>query len=395
MAQFPSQTNANGLWTLKKVKRNLQGGNFPTFPDAPTIGTATAGNAQASVTFTAPASNGGSLITGYTVTSSPGGFTGTGVSSPITVTGLTNGTAYTFTVRATNTQGSGPASSASNSITPLAGKTVVVQVWGGAGGPGRGGASAGGGYATATFTAAVGVPITYVVGAGGTSQTSGTGVYGGGSGGSTGAGAGGGFSAVFLGSSGLSQNSATQNRVIALAGGSGGGGNDGYGSAPGGAGGGTTGGNANDIESPNQGLGGRGGTQSAGGSTGSGGSESGSTLFGGNSFTQNCGGGGGGYFGGGTGGTNGGYDAAGGGGSGYIRATGSFTADGQTVTITSATLTGATNAQNSASAGSGATGYSSGVGTSGAGGQVRITVDGTVVINTTTYVNGLQTYTVA
>ena len=52
-----------------------------TVPQAPTIGTATAGNAQASVTFTAGAT-GGSSITGYTVTSSPGGYTGTGSSSP-------------------------------------------------------------------------------------------------------------------------------------------------------------------------------------------------------------------------------------------------------------------------------------------------------------------------
>src|SRR3569623_1555465 len=64
-------------------------------PGAPTIGTATAGDTQASISFSAPASNGGASITGYTVTSSPGGLTGTGTSSPITVTGLTNGTAYT------------------------------------------------------------------------------------------------------------------------------------------------------------------------------------------------------------------------------------------------------------------------------------------------------------
>jgi len=70
------------------------------------------------VTFTAPVSNGGSVITGYTVTSSPGSFTGTGASSPITVTGLTNGTAYTFTVIATNANGNSVASSASNSVRP-------------------------------------------------------------------------------------------------------------------------------------------------------------------------------------------------------------------------------------------------------------------------------------
>jgi hypothetical protein len=88
-----------------------------TVPQAPTIGTATSGSASASVAFTAGAT-GGSAITGYTVTSSPGGFTGTGASSPITVSGLTNGTAYTFTVTATNANGTSLASAASNSITP-------------------------------------------------------------------------------------------------------------------------------------------------------------------------------------------------------------------------------------------------------------------------------------
>ena len=87
-------------------------------PDAPTIGTATGGDASASVTFTAPLNVGGGAITGYTVTSSPGGFTGTGASSPITVSGLSNGTAYTFTVVATNVYGTSAASSASNSVTP-------------------------------------------------------------------------------------------------------------------------------------------------------------------------------------------------------------------------------------------------------------------------------------
>ena len=89
-------------------------------PGSPTIGTATAGNAQAVVTFTAPASTGGSPIISYTVTSSPGNNTGTGTGSPITVTGLTDGVAYTFTVTATNALGTGPASAPSNSVTPLA-----------------------------------------------------------------------------------------------------------------------------------------------------------------------------------------------------------------------------------------------------------------------------------
>jgi hypothetical protein len=89
-------------------------------PGAPTIGTAIAGNAQASVAFTAPAVTGGPAITSYTATSSPGGITGSAASSPITVSGLTNGTAYTFTVTATNSIGTGPASAASNSVTPSA-----------------------------------------------------------------------------------------------------------------------------------------------------------------------------------------------------------------------------------------------------------------------------------
>ena len=87
-------------------------------PNAPTIGTATAGSGSASVTFTAPSNVGGGAITSYTVISSPGGITGTGASSPVTVSGLTNGTAYTFTVVATNAYGTGPASGASNSVTP-------------------------------------------------------------------------------------------------------------------------------------------------------------------------------------------------------------------------------------------------------------------------------------
>ena len=87
-------------------------------PLAPTIGTATlSGSTSASVTFTPPADNGGAAITSYTVTSSPGGITASGSSSPITVSGLSGGTSYTFTVKANNSAGSSASSSASNSIT--------------------------------------------------------------------------------------------------------------------------------------------------------------------------------------------------------------------------------------------------------------------------------------
>ena len=94
-------------------------------PGAPTIGTATAGDTQATVAFSAPAFTGGATITGYTAISNPGGITGTGAGSPITVAGLTNGTAYTFTVTATNSAGTGPASAASNSVTPKGSQTIT------------------------------------------------------------------------------------------------------------------------------------------------------------------------------------------------------------------------------------------------------------------------------
>jgi len=88
-------------------------------PAAATNVSATAGNGQATVSFTAPSFTGGEPITGYTVTSNPGGLTATGTVSSITVTGLTNGTSYTFTVTATNSAGTGLASAPSNAVIPL------------------------------------------------------------------------------------------------------------------------------------------------------------------------------------------------------------------------------------------------------------------------------------
>lgn len=89
-------------------------------PAAPAAPTAVAGNGEATVTWRAP-DNGGSAITRYTVTSSPGGIQAVvpgATTTNVIVRGLTPGTAYTFTVFATNVAGAGPASSPSNAVTP-------------------------------------------------------------------------------------------------------------------------------------------------------------------------------------------------------------------------------------------------------------------------------------
>ena len=89
-----------------------------TVPDAPTNVVATRGNSSASVTWTAPSSNGGGAISLYTVTSTPGGHQCTApTTAGCTVGGLTNGTSYTFTVAATNDTGTGLSSDPSAPIT--------------------------------------------------------------------------------------------------------------------------------------------------------------------------------------------------------------------------------------------------------------------------------------
>ncbi len=95
-----------------------------TTPGAPTIGTATRGNASATVRWTAPASNGGSAITGYSVQSFVAGLpdgaprAAVAGATSLVVTGLTNGTAYTFQVSAVNAIGTGSPSASSNAVTP-------------------------------------------------------------------------------------------------------------------------------------------------------------------------------------------------------------------------------------------------------------------------------------
>jgi len=96
-------------------------------PGPPTGLTAAPGDGSAAVSFSPPADDGGSTITSYTVTctSTGGGLpgTGSGTSSPIEVTGLTNGDSYTCTATATNGTGTSTDSTASNSFTPAAAST--------------------------------------------------------------------------------------------------------------------------------------------------------------------------------------------------------------------------------------------------------------------------------
>ena len=83
-----------------------------TVPAAPTLTTATPGNGQVSLTWTAPASDGGAAITAYRVLRDGQQVhqTPNGATLSHTVTGLTNGESASFTVRAVNVAGQGPPS---------------------------------------------------------------------------------------------------------------------------------------------------------------------------------------------------------------------------------------------------------------------------------------------
>ena len=98
-----------------------------TAPSAPSAASATAGHARATVMWESPAFDGGAPVTGYTVTSSPEGrtCTTTGATTCV-VTGLTNGTPYTFTVTAANAAGTSVASAASDPVTPIRVLPVAV-----------------------------------------------------------------------------------------------------------------------------------------------------------------------------------------------------------------------------------------------------------------------------
>jgi hypothetical protein len=136
---FPSTSGTvtgltNGTaYTFKVSAHNLNGDSAystasaavtpSTVPDAPTDVAGTSGDTEVSVAWSAPSSNGGDAISSYTVKYSTDGSTYTAFgttfsSSPGVVTGLTNGTPYTFKVFATNTNGNSADSTASAAVTP-------------------------------------------------------------------------------------------------------------------------------------------------------------------------------------------------------------------------------------------------------------------------------------
>ena len=133
LADLAADNNVGANWALSTGSGTpgTTQGPAVTAPGGPTIGTATPGNASATVRWTAPSDNGGSAITGYSVRVLNNAEQQVGALRPagagatsLVVTGLTNGTAYHFQVAATNSAGTGAFSGSSNTVTPTAGATV-------------------------------------------------------------------------------------------------------------------------------------------------------------------------------------------------------------------------------------------------------------------------------
>jgi hypothetical protein len=151
----PTLSGSTGNYLLYRINESsnfyslLLSGNGVTaltVPEAPISVSAMAGYGQATISWTAPVNTGGSAITGYSVTGSPGGSCTAGPSaSSCVASGLTNGTAYTFQVVATNAQGDSPASPASDPVIPLGVPDVPTSV----------SATAGNAQAVVSFTAPV------------------------------------------------------------------------------------------------------------------------------------------------------------------------------------------------------------------------------------------------
>jgi len=158
-----SGTAYNGFGTSPSSLTVSQ--TLTSVPDAPTIGTATAGDAQISLTFTAGAT-GGKAITNYQWSTDNSTYTALSpadTTSPVIIPGLTNDTSYTVRLKAVNANGVGAQSTASNSATPTAAFSLdyLVVAGGGAGNfsagnGGSGGGGAGGLRSTVTATGGLG-----------------------------------------------------------------------------------------------------------------------------------------------------------------------------------------------------------------------------------------------
>ena len=300
---------------------NTSSTTVTTVPDVPGTPTAVGGGSSATVSWAAPSNTGGSAITGYTVSAYTSALvtSQTTSSTSLTVTGLTNGVAYTMKVKATNANGTGNESVASNSVTPDSSITVryLVVAGGGSGGGQMAGGAGAGGFRTATSTNGFVLSTNYTVtvGAGGGTSAN----YGQGNQGST---------STFgtINASGGGYGNATNSP--GGAGGSGGGGGGSY-YGGGGAGGAGNQGSYTPVEGY---IGGNGHPTSRGGGSGGGGGAAGANSTGGamngaigvasditGTSTYYCGGGGSGD--GGSGGGSGGTGGGGNGGNGDKNAT--------------------------------------------------------------------------
>ena len=127
-------TNGNDNWS-KSLGFNVRPVRSFSAPSQPMSTSASSGDAEAELTWSAPSASNGSAITDYVIkysTTSGGPYTtfndGVSTSRTTTVTGLSNGVPYYFTVSAVNAAGAGTPSAETTAVTPLAPAPVISSV---------------------------------------------------------------------------------------------------------------------------------------------------------------------------------------------------------------------------------------------------------------------------